>query len=58
MFVLNFGDRIDIQGRKLCKANFLENLFIICLHLYGYEPISFKLGMIIDTNKLYNLTPT
>ena len=47
----------NVQGRELCWHDFMKYMFnIICQDTY--EPIFFfKLGMMLDTAKLYSLIP-
>ena len=55
MLIFSFH-KINIHGRELNFGDF-ENMFKIGLRLDAYKPISFKLGMMIDTTKLYILIP-
>ena len=53
--LLNLFSRIDIQGRELYICDFAKYALNMGLCLGVYEPFSFKLGMMIHTNKLYIL---
>ena len=48
---------IGIQGRNLHLSDFVKYTSNIGLRSVTYKPISFKLGVIIDSIKLYSLIP-
>ena len=53
---------VYFRRRIFSRNNFFGGVYIkstsvIALHLYAYEGISFKLGMMIDTTKLHSLRP-
>ena len=54
--MLNLFRTIDSQGRKLC-FDFTEYTFLIGLRSDDYEPISFKLGIMLNMTKVYILLP-
>ena len=55
--VLNLLCRSNVQGRELCRHDFRKGTVNIVLCQYSCELICFKLGMMIDSTKLYNLIP-
>ena len=56
-FRLNTFRVISVQGRELYSADFVRYTLNIDLHSEAYQPISFKLGLMIDTSKLDILIP-
>ena len=54
--MLNSVFVIDIQGREPYLGDVCKEHAKISLSSVVYEPISFKLGVMIDTTKLYNVT--
>ena len=48
---------INIQGRALYQTDFMTNTFNIGLCLDIFEPVSFKLGLVIAVPKVYTLVP-
>ena len=55
--MLNMLGMIDILGRELNLPDFVKYTFNIGLHLDAYEPISFKLGLLIDSVELNRSIP-
>ena len=52
--VLNLVCRSNTQGRELCWHDFIRYMFNIVMCQDTYELICFKLGMMLDTTKLYS----
>ena len=48
---------INIKGKNSTEVMFIKNRIKNGLHLYTYELISFKLGMMMGMTKLYILIP-
>ena len=47
----------NIQGRERLWCYFMKYMFNIVMHQDTCEPICFKLGMVLNTTKLYSLIP-
>ena len=56
-FMLDVFYMISVQGREPYLGNYIEYSFNFVLCFDAYEPISFKLGMMIDMTSLYCLIP-
>ena len=56
-FMQIFAHVINTQGTKLGFQDFIKNMFKYGLRLDIYEPVSSKLGMMIDTTKLSIVVP-
>ena len=56
-FMLNLFCTNDIHGRELCWGDFMKCVFNILLCRHTCELIYFKLSLMLDTSKLYNLIP-
>ena len=55
--MLNFLCTSNIQGWELCWRDFMEYSFNIVMLRDACERICFKLGMMLNTSKLYSLSP-
>ena len=55
--MLNILLMINIQGIKLYLHDVVKNIFIIAVHSDMYEPICFKISMMLEATKLYSMIP-
>ena len=55
--VLNLFHTINIRGRELYLCDIIKYTFNIVLRHHSWEPIYFKLGMMLDTANLYSVIP-
>ena len=56
-FFLLFFCRCVIQGIELCWYDFMKYTFYIVMCQDSCEPICFKVGMMLNTIKLYSFIP-
>ena len=53
--MLNLVYMISIQGRERCLDDFWKCTFNIGMHSDTHEPVSFEVGILLETIKFYSL---